>query len=72
MKLFKKRKKKKQRVADVMKDMAVSRKVKPGEHVAYANPDGPLNRFERREQAKRMGLTWKQYKKMFATKIQDT
>lgn len=72
MKLFKRKKKKKKRVKDVLEDMPISRKLKTGEHVAYANPDGPLNRAERREQAKRMGLSWKQYKKMFCTKIQDT
>lgn len=71
MKLFKKKKKKKKRVEDVMRDMAIARKVKPGEHVGYANPDGPMNRAERREQAKRMGLSYQQYKKMFSTKIKD-
>lgn len=66
-----KRRKKKKRVSDVLADMPIKRKVKPGEHVAYANPDGPLNRAERREQAKRMGLSWKKYKAMFSAKIKD-
>lgn len=65
------KKKKKKRVRDVLDQMPITRKLKPGEHIAYANPDGPLNRAERREQAKRMGLSWKQYKAMFSAKIKD-
>lgn len=70
MKLFKKRKKK-QTVKDALASMPVVRKHGGGQHTAYVNPDGPLNRFERREQAKRMGLSWKQYKELFSAKIED-